>query len=90
MNIVCHRLPTRYKTRVTNSNLFPLTMPLDTPGENNPIIVSIEIEAWLPDANDDADEDDGKRLEHALRFSLAGLQFKFSAIRGPWRIDHSG
>ena len=35
-------------------------------------------EAWPPDAHDDADTDD--RHESALRFSLAGVQLKFSAI----------
>ena len=41
-------------------------------------------EAWPPDAHDDADDDDDRhddhRRENALRFSLAGVQLKFSAI----------
>jgi serine/threonine-protein kinase HipA len=37
-------------------------------------------EAWPPDAHDDADADDDDRHENALRFSLAGVQLKFSAI----------
>lgn len=40
-------------------------------------------EAWPPDANDGADDrprdDDGR--ENALRFSLAGVQLKFSAVK---------
>lgn len=36
--------------------------------------------AWPPDAHDDADADDDDRHENALRFSLAGVQLKFSAI----------
>lgn len=40
-------------------------------------------EAWPPDANDgnDADNEDRQRRENALRFSLAGVQLKFSAIQ---------
>jgi len=40
-------------------------------------------EAWPPDANDgnDADNDDRQRRGNALRFSLAGVQLKFSAIQ---------
>jgi serine/threonine-protein kinase HipA len=40
-------------------------------------------EAWPPDAQDDADDDDhhdDDRRENALRFSLAGVQLKFSAV----------
>lgn len=39
-------------------------------------------EAWPPDAHDDADDDRqyDDRRENALRFSLAGVQLKFSAI----------
>jgi serine/threonine-protein kinase HipA len=39
-------------------------------------------EAWPQDADDDADhdQDDGHRRENALRFSLAGVQLKFSAV----------
>jgi serine/threonine-protein kinase HipA len=37
-------------------------------------------EAWPPDAHDGADADDDDRHENALRFSLAGVQLKFSAI----------
>ena len=38
-------------------------------------------EAWPPGAHDDADADhDHHRRENALRFSLAGVQLKFSAI----------
>lgn len=36
-------------------------------------------EAWPPDPHDDDDRDDDYR-EYALRFSLAGVQFKFSAV----------
>ena len=36
-------------------------------------------EAWPPDAHDDAD-DEHDRYENALRFSLAGVQLKFSAL----------
>ena len=47
-------------------------------------------EAWPPDAHDDADHD---RRENALRFSLAGVQLKFSAIgeaRGGLTIPAKG
>lgn len=39
-------------------------------------------EAWPPDAHEDADDDhdDEQRREHAFRFSLAGVQLKFSAV----------
>jgi len=37
-------------------------------------------QAWPPDNNDEADDDDHDRHEKALRFSLAGVQLKFSAI----------
>ena len=47
-------------------------------------------EAWPPDAHDDAD-DEHDRYENALRFSLAGVQLKFSAPgRGARRADYSG
>ena len=36
-------------------------------------------EAWPPDADDDDHHDDDRR-ENALRFSLAGVQLKFSAV----------
>jgi serine/threonine-protein kinase HipA len=40
-------------------------------------------EAWPPDNgdNDDGKKDDKKRPTNALRFSLAGVQLKFSAVR---------
>jgi serine/threonine-protein kinase HipA len=47
-------------------------------------------EAWPPDAHDDADDD---QHEEALRFSLAGVQLKFSAIheaRGGLTIPAKG
>lgn len=37
-------------------------------------------EAWPPDADHDADGEADDRREHALRFSLAGVQLKFSAV----------
>lgn len=39
-------------------------------------------DAWPPDAHDDGDDnhDDDHHRENALRFSLAGVQLKFSAI----------
>jgi serine/threonine-protein kinase HipA len=56
---------------------------MDLPGAIT--IRPAEGEEWPPDANDD-DDDDGDhnrnrdRRENALRFSLAGVQLKFSAI----------
>lgn len=38
-------------------------------------------EAWPPDANDRNEADRQQRRDNALRFSLAGVQLKFSAIR---------
>ena len=49
-------------------------------------------EAWPPDAHDDAD-DEHDRYENALRFSLAGVQLKFSAlgeVRGGLTIPARG
>jgi len=37
-------------------------------------------EAWPPDAAGDDDHHDGDRRDQALRFSLAGVQLKFSAV----------
>jgi len=37
-------------------------------------------EAWPPDAGKKDDEDDERRRRKALRFSLAGVQLKFSAV----------
>lgn len=37
-------------------------------------------EAWPPDANDASANTDEDPQEHALRFSLAGVQLKFSAV----------
>ena len=54
---------------------------MDLPGAIT--IVPANGEAWPPDANDDAgddDHDDDHRGENALRFSLAGVQLKFSAV----------
>lgn len=39
-------------------------------------------EAWPPDAADGADDHGDNRRENALRFSLAGVQLKFSAVVG--------
>ncbi|KZY03089.1 MULTISPECIES: type II toxin-antitoxin system HipA family toxin [unclassified Sulfitobacter] len=39
-------------------------------------------EAWPPDAADGADDQSDDRRENALRFSLAGVQLKFSAVMG--------
>ncbi|MFQ5533521.1 MAG: type II toxin-antitoxin system HipA family toxin [Sphingomonadales bacterium] len=51
-------------------------------------------EAWPPDAHDDGDDNhDNDRRENALRFSLAGVQLKFSAIneaRGGLTIPAKG
>jgi serine/threonine-protein kinase HipA len=45
------------------------------------IIRPADGEAWPPDADDDGDtHHDDDRRENALRFSLAGVQLKFSAI----------
>jgi serine/threonine-protein kinase HipA len=41
-------------------------------------------DAWPPDADDDGGDDDGGGGDHhpnALRFSLAGVQLKFSAVK---------
>ena len=54
---------------------------MDLPGAIT--IRSADGEAWPPDALDDADDDhdhDDDLRENALRFSLAGVQLKFSAI----------
>ena len=54
---------------------------MDLPGAIT--IRPTEREAWPPDAHDDFDEDQGRNddpHENALRFSLAGVQLKFSAI----------
>lgn len=54
---------------------------MDLPGAIT--IRPTEREAWPPDAHDDVDEDQGRNddpHENALRFSLAGVQLKFSAI----------
>ncbi|MEW5421329.1 type II toxin-antitoxin system HipA family toxin [Amorphus sp. 3PC139-8] len=37
-------------------------------------------EAWPPNAGDDARDDDHRDRDNALRFSLAGVQLKFSAL----------
>lgn len=39
-------------------------------------------EAWPPDAANGADDHGDDRRENALRFSLAGVQLKFSAVMG--------
>jgi serine/threonine-protein kinase HipA len=55
---------------------------MDLPGAIT--IVPADGEAWPPDANDSAGEhahDDDHGREHALRFSLAGVQLKFSAVK---------
>lgn len=53
---------------------------MDLPGAIT--IRAAEGEAWPPDAHDDADDDEHHHhhRENALRFSLAGVQLKFSAI----------
>jgi serine/threonine-protein kinase HipA len=54
---------------------------MDLPGAIT--IRPAEDEAWPPDAHDDHDDDDHdhhRDRENALRFSLAGVQLKFSAI----------
>lgn len=45
-------------------------------------VVSADGEEWPPDVGDDveSDEDTQKRRDKALRFSLAGMQLKFSAV----------
>lgn len=57
-------------------------------------IMPADGEAWPPDADDDADDDhDDDYRESALRFSLAGVQLKFSAIeqaRGGLAIPAKG
>ena len=63
---------------------------MDLPGAVT--IRSADGEAWPPDAHDDADDDHDRR-ENALRFSLAGVQLKFSAIieaRGGLTIPAKG
>ena len=50
-------------------------------------------EAWPPDSDGEADEHADDRREYALRFSLAGVQLKFSAIdeaRGGLTIPAEG
>ncbi|MGK7761226.1 type II toxin-antitoxin system HipA family toxin, partial [Marinovum sp. B10] len=37
-------------------------------------------EAWSPDTADGGDDHGDDRRENALRFSLAGVQLKFSAV----------
>lgn len=53
-------------------------------GRDLPGAVTVEPadgEAWPPDANgDDGGDDEAERRAHALRFSLAGVQLKFSAV----------
>lgn len=39
-------------------------------------------EAWPPDAADESDDQGDDQRENALRFSLAGVQLKFSAVMG--------
>lgn len=51
---------------------------LDLPGAIT--IRSADGEAWPPDAHDDDHDLDDDRSETTLRFSLAGVQLKFSAI----------
>ena len=51
----------------------------DTPGATT--IRSADGEAWPPDAYGDAEDDrENDRRKTALRFSLAGIQLKFSAV----------
>jgi serine/threonine-protein kinase HipA len=45
-------------------------------------VIPADGESWPPGADDDVDDDrDGRRREKALRFSLAGVQLKFSAVK---------
>ncbi|BBK38834.1 kinase [Allostella sp. ATCC 35155] len=50
---------------------------MDLPGAVT--VRSADTEGWLPGADDDA-LDDAHRRAHVLRFSLAGVQLKFSAV----------
>ena len=43
-------------------------------------ITPAEGEAWPPDASDGSDDQSDDQRENALRFSLAGVQLKFSAV----------
>lgn len=43
-------------------------------------VVPADGEAWPPDADNDDDDREDDRGENALRFSLAGVQLKFSAV----------
>ena len=56
---------------------------MDLPGAIT--IQSADGGAWLPqsDLHADVDESGNDRLQHALRFSLAGVQLKFSALNEP-------
>jgi serine/threonine-protein kinase HipA len=52
-------------------------------GKDLPGAITVEPadgEAWPPDANDDFEADNENPHENALRFSLAGVQLKFSAV----------
>ena len=45
-------------------------------------VIPADGESWPPGADDNVDDDrDGRRREKALRFSLAGVQLKFSAVK---------
>ena len=55
-----------------------LALGLDLPGAIT--IKPADGEAWLPDAHDGGDDHDDDRRDNALRFSLAGIQLKFSAF----------
>ena len=59
---------------------FYLLWPLghDLPGAIT--ITPADGEAWPPDAADGADDHGDDQRENALRFSLAGVQLKFSAV----------
>lgn len=65
-------------------------------GSDLPGAISIrpaDDEAWPPDTHDDVGADDDDRHEGALRFSLAGVQLKFSVIheaRGGLTIPAKG
>lgn len=43
-------------------------------------VVPVDGDAWPPDAEDDGDDRDDDHAGEALRFSLAGVQLKFSAV----------
>jgi serine/threonine-protein kinase HipA len=52
-------------------------------GKDLPGAITVEPadgEAWPPDVKDDVEADDENPQENALRFSLAGVQLKFSAV----------